>query len=74
MCIFSLFLSSGVLGWGFPWLCPFCWGIRKVKEGGLSLSWCPGGELGARRSAVVGLLGVGVVGVCLCTGCGFSDL
>ena len=36
-----------------------------MKEGRLSLSWCPGGELGVGVSAAVGLLGVWVVGVCL---------
>ena len=53
----SLFLPLRV-----PWLCTFCWGIRKVKESRLLLSWCPGGELGAGVGAAVGLLGAGVVG------------
>ena len=44
-----------------------------MKESCLSLSWCPGGEFGAGVGAAVGLLGAGVVGVCLHTGCGLSD-
>ena len=36
-----------------------------MNERRLSLFWCPGGELGAGVSAVVGLLGAGVVGYVL---------
>ena len=66
---YLLALPLGVPWWGFPRLCTFCWGTKKMKESRLLLSWCLGGELGA----AVGLLGVGVV-VCLCSGCGLSDL
>ena len=63
--IFLLFLSSGAPRWGFPRFCAFCWGTRKMKESRLSLSWYPGGELGAGVGATVGLLEAGWWGMSL---------
>ena len=50
---------------------------HQESEGRLSFaSWCPGGELrvGGWGNAVVGLLGEWMVGLCLRSGCGLSDL
>ena len=58
-----------------PALC-FLLGHQESEGRPSFASWCPGGELkvGGWGNAVVGLLGAGVVRLCLCSGCCLSDL
>ena len=53
-------------GIGFPLALRFLLGHQEINKSRLSLSLCPGGELGAGVGATVGLLGLGVGGMSSC--------